>query len=636
LTFLRNILAKLALPGWVKLVLYGNPICETNLVRNPSISSEEKLKFMTSDQLILFSLIVLIFVFLMWGRFRYDLVAFSALVVGFLAGVIPKDEVFSGFGHPAVIIVALVLIVSRGLSRSGAIEMVAQKVFSASRGLQLHIGIMAGVGAVLSTVMNNVAALALLMPVDMQVARRAKRSPAISLMPLSFASILGGMVTLIGTPTNIVIATFREDALGAPYLMFDFAPVGLVVALVGVLFVALVGWRLIPRDRAKRDMIKDLQDLEGYISELVVPESSKIVGKRIKELDDLSDEYDVIVIGMIRGGKRMPGAGRNRTVRKSDVLVVEGGPDAINQFTGAAGLKFDKTDKLSGITAKALDLMEVVVPQGARIDGRSAMDVRLLYHKEVTLLGISRKGSRIRERVRKERIQAGDLLLLLGDEELLSDVVDWLGCLPIAKRGLEVTQRSKAWTAISVFLGAVIAASLGWIYLPFALAIVVIAYIGLKIVSLRQVYDFVEWPVIILLGCMIPIGAALEAVGGTELIATFMLNVTAGLPVVAVLIILMVITMTLSDVLNNVATALIAAPVAVALAHGLDANPDSFLMAVAVAASCAFLTPIGHKNNTIIMGAGGYKFGDYWRMGLPLEILVVVVSIPVILVVWPL
>lgn len=591
---------------------------------------------MTTDQLILFSLIVLIFVFLMWGKVRYDLVAFSALVVGFLAGVIPKGEVFSGFGHPAVVIVALVLIVSRGLSRSGAIEMVAQKVFSASRGLRLHIGIMSGVGAVFSTVMNNVAALALLMPVDMQIARRAKRSPSLSLMPLSFASILGGMVTLIGTPTNIVIATFREDALGAPYLMFDFAPVGIVVAIVGVLFVTLVGWRLIPNDRTKKDSAKDLEDLEGYVAELHVPEASKVVGQQIKELDGLTEEYDVYAVGLIRRGKRLPGAARNRTIRKSDLLVVEGGPEAINQFIGAAGLEFRKTKKQSGIAAKAMDLVEVVVPEGARIDGRSAMDVRLLYNKEVTLLGISRRGSRIRERVRKEPIQAGDILLLLGEEDILSEVVEWLGCLPIAERGLEVTQRSKAWVSIGVFVGAVLAASLGWIYLPFALAIVAIAYVGLKVVSLRQIYDYIEWPVLILLGSMIPIGAALEEVGGTTLIANAMLSVTDGLPVVAVLVILMVITMTLSDVLNNVATALIAAPVAVALATGLNANPDSFLMAVAVAASCAFLTPIGHKNNTIIMGPGGYKFGDYWRMGLPLEILVVVVSIPVILVVWPL
>ncbi|MDA0348326.1 MAG: SLC13 family permease [Verrucomicrobia bacterium] len=591
---------------------------------------------MTSDQVILFILVILIFAFLMWGRFRYDLVAFSALLIALAAGVVPKEEVFSGFGHPAVVIVALVLIVSRGLSRSGAIELLAQKVIKGSRGQQAHIGIMASISAALSSIMNNVAALALLMPIDIQAARRAKRSPAITLMPLSFASILGGMVTLIGTPTNIVIAIFREDALGEPYGMFDFAPVGIVVAIAGILFVTLIGWRLIPVERGKHDTGKDLLDLKGYLAEAKVPETSKTIGKSLRDLDDLAVEYDVNTVGLVHRGKRVPGLARDHAICKGDLIVIEGGPEAIDQFVGAAGLEFVKSEKFNGITAEALVLMEVVVPDGARIGGRSAVDLRLLHRQGVTLLGISRGGTRIRERIRKERIQVGDILLLLGQEDQLPDVAEWLGCLPIAERGLEVKQRSKAWTAVGVFAAAIISASFGWVYLPLALAAVVIVYVLLKIVPLNQVYGSVEWSVIVLLGSMIPIGAALETSGGTAIIAEGLLNLTSGLPVVAVLTLLMIVTMTLSDVLNNVATALIAAPIGIGIAQGLNANPDSFLMAVAVAASCAFLTPIGHKNNTIIMGPGGYKFGDYWRMGLPLEILVIAVSIPVILIVWPL
>ncbi|HSS63096.1 MAG TPA: SLC13 family permease [Gammaproteobacteria bacterium] len=591
---------------------------------------------MTSEHVILFSLVVFIFALLIWGRFRYDLVAFGALVIAFLAGVVPRDEVFSGFGHPAVVIIALVLVVSRGLSRSGAIELLAHKVLDASRGLQAHIGIMAGISAALSSIMNNVAALALLMPLDMQAARRAKRSPADTLMPLSFASILGGMVTLIGTPPNIVIATFRQDALGEPYRMFDFAPVGAVVAISGVIFIMLIGWRLIPRERARHDTGKELKDLEDYVAEAKVTESSTAVGKPIKALDELSEEYDVNVLGLVRRGKRLSGSSRNEEVRKGDVLVIEGGPEAIDQFVGAAKLAFAGSEKHGGITSEALELMEVVVPEGARIAGRSALDVRLLYRQGVTLLGISRRGHRIRDRVRKARIHAGDILLLLGPGDHLPDVVEWLGCLPIAERGLEVTQRAKAWAAVGVFAAAIVASSLGWIYLPLALAVVVVAYVLLRIVPLNQVYESVEWSVIVLLGSMIPISVALESTGGAALIADVMVAWTEGLPAVAVLTILMIVTMTLSDVLNNVATALIAAPIGIGIAERLDANPDSFLMAVAVAASCAFLTPIGHKNNTIILGPGGYKFGDYWRMGLPLEILVVLVGVPMILIVWPL
>jgi len=593
---------------------------------------------MSAEQLGLFALLGAILALLVWGRFRYDLVAFSGLAIGCATGLIPMEKAFSGFGHPAVAIIALVLIVSRGLSRSGAIELLAHKVLDASRSLQAHIGIMAAVSAALSTVMNNVAALALLMPLDLQAARRAKRSPAETLMPLSFASILGGMVTLIGTPPNIVIATFRDDALGAPFTMFDFSPVGLVVAVVGIVYVIFLGRRLIPTERREHDSGRELENLGEYIAEVRVSESSKMIGEPLRDLDPLADEYGVSVVGLIRRGRRLPGLARAETIRRSDLVILEGSPDSIDGFIGAAGFSFTdaKRDEKQGIAAGTMALAEVVVPDGSRIAGRSAMDLRLLYRHGITLLGISRRGTRIRDRVRQAEIRSGDILLLLGPEEQLPDVVEWLGCLPLAERGLEVTQRGQAWTAIGVFAAAIVTASLGWVYLPLALAATVVVYVVLNIVPLNQVYESVEWSVIVLLGAMIPIGVALETSGGSQLIADGLIDLTAGMPAVIVLLILMVITMTLSDVLNNVATALVAAPIAIAIADRLAVNPDPFLMAVAVAASCAFLTPIGHKNNIIVMGPGGYRFGDYWRMGLPLELLVIAVGLPMILIVWPL
>ena len=591
---------------------------------------------MSADQIFLFSLLVAIFAMFLWGRVRYDVVAFGALVVAYVGGVIPKEVVFSGFGHPATVIIALVLIISQGLYRSGAIEVLARHLVDSSRGLRLHIAVMSTVAAALSAVMNNVAALALLMPVDMQAARNAKRSPAITLMPLSFASILGGMVTLIGTPPNVVIATFREQALGEPFRMFDFAPVGLVVATIGVAYVALIGWRLIPVERRGHDSSKELADLRGYIAEGKVGETSRAIDQRLRELQLLADKDDVNLLGLVRRGVRLPGAARTQVIRKGDVVVMEGTPQAIEQFLGSVGLEYAGADKHEGVASETLDLIEVVVPEGARIAGRSALEVRLLYRHGVTLLGVSRRGRRFRDRVRKLLIEPGDVLLLLGHSQHLPDVVEWLGCLPLADRGIRVLQRSKAWAAVLAFAVAVVAASLGLLYLPVALGAVVVLYVVLRIVPLERLYESVEWPVIVLLGCMIPIGIALEQSGGTALIARGIVGWSRGLPVAAVLAILMVVTMTLSDVLNNVATALIAAPIGVDIARHLEVSPDPFLMAVAVAASCAFLTPIGHKNNTIILGPGGYKFGDYWRMGLPLEVLVVVVGLPLNLLFWPL
>ena len=596
---------------------------------------------MIGDQLLLFGVLLTVFALLVWGRVRYDVVAFGALIVASMGGAIPQDALFDGFAHPATVIIALVLIISEGLKSSGAIEVLARYLISASRKLRLHIAIMSTVAAALSAVMNNVAALALLMPVDMQAARKAKRSPALSLMPVSFASILGGMVTLIGTPPNVVIATFREQSLGSSYSMFDFAPVGLIVAIVGVTYVTIIGWKFIPVERRKHNSDEDLMDLSKYIAEGKVKDSSIAIDKTLQDLRKIAkDEHDVEELtGLVRQGKRLAGEIYLEVIRKGDVIVMKGLPQAIEQFIGSTGLEYAGGEKHQGVTSETRELLEVVVPEGARIAGRSADNLKLLRQHEVTLLGVSRNGKRFHDRVRELRIKAGDMLLLIGNENILDEVVDWLGCLPLADREekpLEVVQRNKAWLAVLTFAAAVLTASVGLLYLPVALGAVAVIYLLFRIVPPSQVYEKVQWPVIVLLGCLIPIGTALEESGGTALIAQGIVDWSQGLPVVAVLAILMIVTMTLSDVLNNVATALIAAPIGLNIAQQLGVSPDPFLMAVAVAASCAFLTPIGHKNNTIIMGPGGYKFGDYWRMGLPLEILVVAVGLPVILLVWPL
>ena len=591
---------------------------------------------LATEHLTLFGLLLAVFGFLLWGRVRYDLVAFTALVLALIVGVVPVEAAFSGFGHPATVIIALVLIVSRGLFNSGVVEAIARVCVAGVKGVGAHIGLMSGVGGLLSAVMNNVAALSLLMPVDIEAARKAERSPGLTLMPLSFATILGGMVTLIGTPPNIVVATVREEALGDPFRMFDFAPVGFVVAVAGVLFVALAGWRLLPSGRRKENPAVALADLAGYVFETSVTENSKLIGAPLREAFPLAEEHDVVITGLIRNHVRLAGSARREIVKEGDILVLEGAAESIEQFVGAARLGSGDPDKKVELLGESMALAEAVVPVGARIAGRSATDLRLAYRHGVMLLGVSRRGRSFRERVRKLRILPGDILLLYGVEDRLDHAVQWLGCLALADRGLTVLQRQKAGLAIGTFALAILAASVGWLYLSVALGAVVVVYVVFGLVKPTEVYESVEWPVIVLLGSLIPIGSALESSGGTALIAQWILSVTQGLAPVMVLAILMIVTMSLSDVLNNVATALIAAPIGLEIAGRLELNPDSFLMAVAVAASCAFLTPIGHKNNTIVMGPGGYRFGDYWRMGLPLEILVVAVSLPAILFFWPL
>ncbi|SPH18547.1 hypothetical protein DEA8626_02086 [Defluviimonas aquaemixtae] len=589
---------------------------------------------MTQDQLLLFSLFALVFGALIWGRWRYDLVAFTALIVAVVSGLVPAKGAFEGFGHPATLVVALVLVVSAGLTRAGVVMLITRTFVDAGRALGTHITIMGSVGGVLSAFMNNVAALALLMPVEVASARKAGRSPGLSLMPLSFATILGGMVTLIGTPPNIIIATIRQDSLGESFGMFDFAPVGGVVALAGLAFVATIGWRLIP---VREDAAAD-RETAAYVAELVVSEDSKLVGKTMGNLYEEGDKAGVMIMALVRDEKRYYNLARHTKIGTGDVILVEAEAEPLDELR--AGLKLDFADhrrKHYLAAEKAgFTMVEAVVTTDSRIRGKTIESVGLIWRHRTALMGISRRGQKIKGPLRKARIRAGDILLLLAPAETADEVVDWLGGLPLAERGLTVTRQDHTWAAVGIFAVAVLAASLGLIDLPVALGAVVVGYVATGVLPLSEIYEHIEWPVIVLLGSMIPLGAALESSGGTELIAGGLTGLTAGAPAWVAILLLMIVTMSLSDVLNNTATAIVAGPVGIAMARSMEVSPDPFLMAVAVAASCAFLTPIGHKNNMLILGPGGYQFGDYWRMGLPLEMLVIAVGLPMILLIWPL
>jgi di/tricarboxylate transporter len=587
-----------------------------------------------ADQTILFALLAVVLALLIWGRWRYDFVAFGALLAAVLLGVVPAEKAFDGFVHPATIIIALVLIASRGLTNAGVVDHLGRQLNASPRSVPQHIGLMSVIAAPLSAVMNNVAALALLMPLDVQAAAKAGRPPGTTLMALSFATILGGLVTLIGTPPNIVVATFRQQALGQPFAMFDFTPVGGAAALAGLLFVALVGWRLIPA--RSRKAAENGFDLHDYVAEARVKEGSSAIGKSASEIDARLAEDGSNLLAIVRGSVRLSAFNPSLKIREGDILAVEAAAENVDKLMGNLGLEYIVAEEREGKALEDLTLIEVVVPPGAWIEGRSVENSGLHYRFVLSLVGVSRQGRRIQESLRTLTIQAGDVLLLLISEARQSEIIEWTGCLPLAPRGLAVAKHSKAALAAGLFAAAIAAASFGFLTLTVALAVCVVLYVALGIIGGREVYTTIEWPVIILLGSMLPLGAALEASGGTARIAESLLAATSGAPAWVAIALLMIITMTLSDVLNNVATAVIAAPVGLEMARTLGVNPDPFLMAVAISASCAFLTPIGHKNNILVLGPGGYRFGDYWRMGLPLEIIILVVSVPLLLIVWPL
>lgn len=592
---------------------------------------------LTPDQITIFSILCAALVFFAWGRFRYDLVALGCLVAGAVGGVIDTNEAFVGFGHPAVITVASVLIISHALRNSGVVDVIAERLMPYTKNQLIHIAALTGVVALASSFMNNVGALALMLPVALATATEHQRSPAIILMPLAFGSILGGMTTMIGTPPNVIIASYRGDISGEPFGMFDFSPIGYPVAIVGVLFVALIGWRLIPKARTQHNAPAQLFEISDYLTEVRIVEDSSCVGKTVGDIEEF-ETHDIVAVGFARNRGRAGPISARRILEPSDVLILQGDPARVAAVIEELRLELITSEDDSFETASSdnLELTEAVVQPGSPIEGRSMSYLKRRSGGSLALVAMARSGEAVRRRLSRQVFAAGDILLLQGKPEALEALTSTLGLIPLARREIGLGRTRRVVVALGIFVAAIGLGVANVVPLTISFLIAIVAYAVLGILPVRDLYDNVDWPVIVLLGAMIPVGRALETTGATDVIANSIVSVTGGLAPWLVLTLVLVVTMFLSDVINNAATALVMAPIAVGVAGQLGVNADAFLMAVAIGASCAFLTPIGHQSNTLVLGPGGYAFTDYWRMGLPLEIVIVALSVPLVLLVWPL
>lgn len=589
---------------------------------------------MTQDQAAIFVILAVTVAGFLWGRFRHDIVALAALIACVLAGLVPGQQAFAGFGHPAVITVACVLVLSRALQVTGAVDALARAVLPGASGRMATVAALMGLGAFLSAFMNNVGAMALLMPLAVQVAGRLGLAPGQVLMPLAFGTILGGMVTLVGTPPNLIVAGFRDG--GAPFAMFDFTWVGLPVAAVGVGFVALIGWRLVP---VRRPAGADAFETGAYLSELRVPEGSGALGMTLRRFEDTLEGAEMQVVALMRAGVRLNAPHGGRKIRAGDVLVVEAEAKALTESAARhkialEGLGAVDTGKSAADGDEDTVLREVAVLPGSALIGRSARQLHLRSRHGVALLAVSRESQRPRARLGTLALAAGDLLLLSGPPEVLADFARDMGCVPLDTAPLAVPDRGKAWASAAIIAAAVGLAALGVLPAAVAFAMGVVAVMASRTLPLREVYASIDWPVVVLLAALIPVAGAMQATGAADLLAGVLVGTLAQGNALAALAVVLVVTMFLSDVMNNAATAAVMAPIARGIAGTLGAASDGFLMAVAIGASCAFLTPIGHQNNTLILGPGGFRFGDYWKLGLVLEGLIVAVSVPLIVLVW--
>ena len=593
---------------------------------------------MTGEQITLFAILGVALLLFAWGRLRYDLIALLALLAGVVGGIVPTESAFSGFGHPAVITVAAILILTRALRTSALVSLVSRMLSKLSARPTLQMVALTATCGVCSAFMNNVGALALLLPVALELARDSQRSPSQLLMPLSFASLLGGLITLVGTPPNVVIANLRAEATGQSFAMFDFTPVGLTVATVGIGFVALLGWRLLPERLAAqpRNEERPLVEIEGYITEARVPAKSADVGRRLLDLCAVG-QGDISVVALVRRKDRILAPSGFLRLQSGDILILEADPQALRRLVETAGVELVGAGGVRADTLRSerVGVIEAVITPSSRLEGRTARSLRLHTRYGVNLLAVSRQGERIYERLGQVRFLPGDVLLLQGEREIMPEACRNLGLLPLAERGLEIARRGDSWRSLAIFGAAVALVVFGLLPPHIAFTAAAVAVVMLGALQLRDVYESIDWPIVILLGAMIPVGQALEATGGSMVIAQPILDLGESAPVWLILALLMVVTMLLSDVMNNAATAVLMAPIGIEIANGLGYSLDPFLMAVAVGASSTYLTPIGHQSNLLVMGPGGYRFGDYARMGLALDLLIVAIAVPVIRWVWP-
>jgi len=571
-----------------------------------------------------------------WGYWRYDVVALIALALSIAIGAVPFHKAYTGLSNPAVITVACVMVISAAINHSGSLRFLIRKINFENKSTILHVGALTLISAILSAFMNNVGALTLMMPIAIQTAIKSKRSPSLVLMPIALGSALGGLTTVIGTPPNLLISSYRQRITGNPFAMFDFAHVGLYVAIAGIIFIMLIAWRLIPSKRKAATRQEDLFQVQDYITELKISKDSPLIGKTVKEVEKMI-KADCIA-GIIRDERKRLVVQGFFVLEENDILIVEANPEDLQELIEAGKLELISEHPLSSeeLSSPEVGLLEAVVPQGSRIERRSAKRLNLRSRYNINLLGIAREGKAFKKRITDVNLRAGDVVLLQGRSEGLVENVASIGFLPLVERGLSIGLNRRAFLPLLIFLIAIALAMFRVLPVEIAFAGAVLAMVVLRLIPTRLIYDSIDWPIIILLAAMIPIGNALQTTGGTALIVHVLIALTKSLSPMYILALLLIITMTLSDFMNNAATAVVMAPIAASIAQSLHVSVDPFLMAVAIGASCSFLTPVGHQNNTLVMGPGGYKFSDYIKVGLPLEILIVIIAVPLILHAWPL
>ena len=588
---------------------------------------------MTTPQMLAFLVIGAMMVAFIWGRWRYDVVAVGALLAAMAVGIVAPEDAFSGFSDDIVIIVASALIVSAAIARSGVMEVAVRRLAPGLTAPRAQLLLLVVVVTVLSAFVKNIGALAIMMPIAFQMARRSGVSPSLFLMPMSFGSLLGGLMTQIGTSPNIIVSRVREELVGTPFTMFDFTPVGAALSVVGVAFLVLC-YRLLPERRPADGGMETAVDIKNYTTEAHVLEDTGAVGLQIGELQGLADGRAMVTrILSASGQRRTPFP--DTKLKAGDTLLIEGEPDALDKMVAQAGLSFSERRDAIANASQETGTIEAIVGERSDLIGATAQELTLFDRTGLNLLAVSRRNERLTERLGQIRFRNGDVLLLQGDLNKLPELLREWDCLPLVERGLRIGSVRNGLVPLAILLVAMAATAFGVVPVAPAFFAAAAAMVLTRALPLREVYNRIDAPILIMLACLIPVSDSLRSTGGTEIIAGWLSATASTLPGWGALALIMVAAMAVTPFLNNAATVLVMAPIAATFATDLGYAPEAFLLAVAIGAGCDFLTPIGHQCNTLVMVPGGYKFSDYARLGLPLSLLVILVGVPMLMLVWP-
>ena len=591
---------------------------------------------LTLPQTLSVSVIALMMAAFVWGRFRYDLVAALALLASLAVGVVPLDEAFTGFSDDIVIIVGSALLVSAGVARSGIMEFAIQRYAPNGSSVRAQLAMLVVLVAILSAFVKNIGALAIMIPIAFQFARRSNTSPSTFLMPMAFASLLGGLMTQIGTSPNIVVSRVREEITGTAFTMFDFTPVGLVLTATGCIFLILFYW-LVPQRTRRGGSLHEALDIKNYAAEAKVVQGSVVAGKTVADLLKIAGGDTVITSILRAGGVRislLPDAKLN----VGDVLLIEGDPEALDRLVAQAKLSLSdnrEVAKSDSSSAEAVAI-EAVIGENSSLIGRSAENLLLYDRFNVNLLAVSRKDERLDRKLGTVKLRLGDVVVLQGDQSALPEFLREFGLLPLAERPLLLGSARRGIVPLLILLAAMGTTAVGLVPVPVAFFAAAVMMVLFRVIPIREIYSSVDGPILVMLAALIPVSDSLRRTGATDVLASILAEFGATLPGYGALALILVAAMAVTPFLNNAATVLVMAPIAAGFAATLGYRPEAFLMAVAIGAGCDFLTPIGHQCNTLVMGPGGYRFSDYPRLGLPLSFLVLVVAVPALMFVWPL